>query len=295
MSWGKKICLGTAQFGNIYGITNRNRNELNVKEIKEFLKLLIKNKIEFIDTALNYKNVDKKLKKTKINLNKFNIITKIPAPKIKEKFYKKEIFRKILKSKKILKIKSFYAILIHNCNNLNSEQAKLIRETLAELKKKQITKKIGLSVYNTKDLNFMFKFFTPDLIQVPHNVFDARFMQNKILNKISKYNIELHIRSIFLQGLLLIDLKKMNYKFNKWKKIFEKWDLYCKKNKTSKLDAAVNLAMRNKKIKKVVVGFSNINEFIEFLKIRVKNELTFPKFLTDSEKNIDKLINPYNW
>jgi aryl-alcohol dehydrogenase-like predicted oxidoreductase len=137
MSWSKKICLGTAQFGNIYGITNRNRNELNVKEIKKFLKLLIKNKIEFIDTALNYKNVDKKLKKTKINLNKFNIITKIPAPEIKEKFYKREIFRKILKSKKILKIKSFYAILVHNCNNLNSEQAKLIRDTLAELKKKK--------------------------------------------------------------------------------------------------------------------------------------------------------------
>ena len=105
----------------------------------------------------------------------------------------------------------------------------------------------------------------------------------------------MHVRSIFLQGLLLIDLKKMNLKFSKCKKLFEKWDLYCKKNKTSKLEAAVNLAIRNKKIKKIVVGFSNINEFIEFLKIRVKNELTFPKFLIDSQKNIDQLINPYKW
>ena len=141
----------------------------------------------------------------------------------------------------------------------------------------------------------MFKFFIPDLIQAPHNVFDNRFMQSKILNKIFKYKIELHVRSVFLQGLLLTDIKKMNLKFSKWKKLFEKWDLYCKKNKTSKLEAAVSLAMKNKKIKKIVVGFSNIDEFIEFLKIRVKNKLIVPKFLTDNEKNIDKLINPYNW
>jgi aryl-alcohol dehydrogenase-like predicted oxidoreductase len=295
MNWGNKICLGTAQFGNIYGITNKNKNELDVKEIKKFLILLKKNKIVFIDTALSYKNVDKKLKKTKINLDKFEIITKIPKPKSNEKFYKKKILKKILQSKRTLKIKSFHSILIHNCQDLNTKQAKLIKDTLIELKDKKLTKKIGLSVYNTKDLNFMFKFFIPDLIQVPQNVFDTRFMQSKILNKIFKYNIELHVRSVFLQGLLLIDIKNMNLKFNKWKKLFEKWDLYCKKNKTSKLEAAVNLAMRNKNIKKIVVGFSNIDEFIEFLKIKAKNKLTVPKFLTDNEKNIDKLINPYNW
>lgn len=295
MNWGNKICLGTAQFGNIYGITNRNKIELNINEIKKFLILLKKNKIEFIDTALNYKNVDKKLEKTKINLNRFKIITKIPKPKTKEKFYKRKILRKILKSREILKIKSFHSILIHNCQDLNSKQAKLIRDTLIELKDKKLTKKIGLSVYNAKDLNFMFKFFIPDLIQVPHNVFDNRFMQSKILNKIFKYKIELHVRSVFLQGLLLTDIKNMNLKFSKWKKLFEKWDLYCKKNKTSKLEAAVSLAMKNKKIKKIVVGFSNIDEFIEFLKIRVKNKLIAPRFLTDNEKNIDKLINPYSW
>ena len=42
MKWGNKICLGTAQFGSIYGITNRNKNELKVKEIKKFLILLKK-------------------------------------------------------------------------------------------------------------------------------------------------------------------------------------------------------------------------------------------------------------
>ena len=295
MNWRKKVCLGTAQFGNVYGITNKKKSELSVSEIKKFLILLKKNKIEFVDTALNYKNVDIKLEKTKINLNKFKIITKIPRPKAKEKFYKRKILRKILKSKEILKIKSFNAILIHNCQDLNVKQAKLIKDTLNELKDRKLTKKIGLSVYNPKDLNFMLRFFIPDLLQAPHNVFDARFTQGKILNKIFKNNIELHVRSVFLQGLLLTDMKNINLKFNKWEKLFEKWDLYCKKNKISKLEASVSLAMKNKKIKKIVVGFSNIDEFIEFLKIQVKNKLIFPKFLTDNEKNIDKLINPYNW
>ena len=75
MNWKNKICLGTAQFGKIYGITNKKKKQTSVQEIKNFLLLLKKNKIDFIDTALSYKNVDKKLSKTKINLNKFNIIT----------------------------------------------------------------------------------------------------------------------------------------------------------------------------------------------------------------------------
>ena len=42
MNWGNKICLGTAQFGNIYGITNRNKNELDVKEFKKILNIIKK-------------------------------------------------------------------------------------------------------------------------------------------------------------------------------------------------------------------------------------------------------------
>ena len=67
--WKNKICLGTAQFGNIYGITNKNKKQINVNEVKKFLLLLKKNKINFIDTALSYKNVDKKLSETNIKLN----------------------------------------------------------------------------------------------------------------------------------------------------------------------------------------------------------------------------------
>ena len=295
MEWKKKICLGTAQFGSIYGITNENKKQLSVKKIKEFLILLKKNKIKFIDTALNYTNVDKKLSKTKINLNNFKIIKKIPPPQKKEKFYKKKTLKSILKSKKLLKINNFYAILIHGCQNLNTNQAKLIGDILLELKKKKITLKVGLSLYNIQELDFMLKFFTPDIIQVPHNIFDNRFTQNKILNKISKYNIDLHIRSIFLQGLLLIDPQNINIKFSRWIKLFKKWHFYCTKNKISKLEGAVNFVLRTNKIKKIVVGFANTEEFIEFLKIKTKRKLAVPKLLISKIKNIEKLINPYNW
>ena len=172
MSWKKKICLGTAQFGSIYGITNKNKKQLSVKKIREFLILLKKNKIEFIDTALNYPNVDKKINKTKINLKNFKIITKIPPPKKKDKFYKKKTLKKILESKKLLKIKNFHAILIHGCNNLNLKQVMIIKDILIELKKKKISSKVGLSIYEIKELNFMLKFMIPDIVQVPHNIFD---------------------------------------------------------------------------------------------------------------------------
>ena len=141
MNWKNKICLGTAQFGKIYGITNKNRKQISVQEIKNFLLLLKKNKIDFIDTALSYKNVDNKLSKTKINLNKFNIITKIPKPKKNEDHYVNKINKMILVSKENLRIKSFYAVLLHDCYNLNVKEILKVKDIFANLKKKKSYKK----------------------------------------------------------------------------------------------------------------------------------------------------------
>ena len=92
-----------------------------------------------------------------------------------------------------------------------------------------------------------------------------------------------------------IDPQNINIKFSRWIKLFKRWHFYCKKNKISKIEGAVNFVLKTNKIKKIVVGFTNTEEFIEFLKIKTKKKLTVPKLLISKIKNIEKLINPYNW
>lgn len=295
MNWKNKICLGTAQFGKIYGITNKNKKQTSVQEIKKFLLLLKKNKIDFIDTALSYKNVDKKLSKTKINLNKFNIITKIPRPKQNEDHYVKKISKMILVSKEKLRIKSFYAVLLHDCYNLNVKEILKVKDIFANLKKKNLTKKIGISIYNIQELNFVLKFFIPDLIQIPLSIFDKRFLKKNILKKLSKYRIEVHVRSIFLQGLLLENYDSLKKQFLPWTNLFLRWNNYCIKYQISKLQAATNFIFNNNKVRKVIVGFANIGEFDEFLSLSMSKNKKIPLFKVKKQKNIEKLIKPYNW
>ena len=294
MMWKNKICLGTAQFGDIYGITNKNKKQINVNEVKKFLLLLKKNKINFIDTALSYKNVDKKLSETNIKLNNFNIITKISKPNEK-KSYENMVLKKILESKKRFGIKSFYAVLLHDCHNIKFKDILKIKTAFNLLKKNKLTKKIGISIYNIEELNYILKFFVPDIIQVPLNMFDKRFIRKKILNKLSKYKIEIHARSIFLQGLLLVNPETLKKKFSPWKKLFLRWHNYCNKYQINKLQAASNFIFKKKEIKKIVVGFNSVNEFNEFLSLNAKKYKNIPHLEVKQQKNIDKLINPYNW
>ena len=295
MNWKNKICLGTAQFGKIYGITNKKKKQTSVQEIKNFLLLLKKNKIDFIDTALSYKNVDKKLSKTKINLNKFNIITKIPKPKKNEDHYVNKISKMILVSKENLRIKSFYAVLLHDCYNLNVKEILKVKDIFANLKKKNLTKKIGVSIYNIQELNFVLKFFIPDVIQVPLSIFDKRFLKKNILKKLLKYRIEVHVRSIFLQGLLLENYDSLKKQFLPWKNLFLSWNNYCIKYQMSKLQAATNFIFNNNIVRKVIVGFANIGQFDEFLSLRMSKNKKIPIFKVKKQKNIEKLIKPYNW
>mgnify|MGYP000119621401 CR=1 FL=1 len=132
------------------------------------------------------------------------------------------------------------------------------------------------------------------MLQVPANVFDRTFLEKNFLTDIKKRKIRLHVRSIFLQGALLADMKFIKNKFKKWKKIFHKWDLFCNKNNYSKINVATNFVLKHKSVDKIIVGFYNQNELLEFLKIK-KTHLKIPNFIDKNKKSVEKLTKPYNW
>ena len=114
-----KLCIGTVQLGQPYG-PQKNKKIISLSELSKFVNYLKKNKIKYVDTGLNY-NFDERIKKSKISLKEFNIISKIPSPK-KIKFnYKKKIIIDIRKMLSNLNIKSFYAVLLHDSKNLKKK------------------------------------------------------------------------------------------------------------------------------------------------------------------------------
>ena len=226
-----RLSIGTAQFGMNYGITNQS-GKINFSECKKIIKLAEKNGIFTVDTAPKYGDAEKIL--GKIGVNRWNVTTKLPPTTEFQNFSKKYDVNQIVRnSLKRLKIKSLYGLLIHSSYDFKNNGSKIIKK-LKKLKKNGKIKKIGISITNFEDLKFVLKKLPIDIIQIPFNIFDQRLKNSGMLNTLIAKGIEIHIRSIFLQGLILQNAKQLPQQFIHWKNSWEKLENFTKKKKNFK-------------------------------------------------------------
>ncbi len=266
-----KVVLGTANLASNYGLNNS--NILKKKNTKKFFDFLKKEKIRYLDTAFEYKNNEKILKT--INTNNFKIINKIFIDKTN--LTKEKIFNKIKISLKNLKLKSFYCVMLHNTDFLKNNNNSKIFEILKELKKAKLTKKIGYSIYDKRELDTFYKYFKPDIIQGPLNVFNQELLQSGWLKKLKKDKVEFHARSIFLQGLLLKKRGELPPYFKSYIRHFDRYYAFLKKNKISEISLCLNFIYHLKFVDKLVIGIDSERDLNEILTSKISNKINAKK------------------
>ena len=286
----EKIVIGTAQFQDFYGISNKSITSKTEK--KKIINLAKNHGISFLDTAFSYQNVEEFLGFE--NISNFNVISKIP--KLLNNFQTQNNFeiKKFLEiSLKRLKIDKLYALLLHDASQLND----LTYSQLLELKNKNLIKKIGVSCYSPKNINNMINKYDLDIIQLPYNIIDRRFENHGLLKKLNSKSIEIHARSVFLQGLLLMDQKEIPNYFNKWIKIFNHWDNLTNNNIKKKIAYCLNFALSNDFIDKILIGFNDSKQLINILNF--KKNLFDQNFiqtnLSQLSNDDENLVHPFNW
>lgn len=284
MNLHKKLCIGTALFGMNYGILDN--KQVKSSEIKKIISICKNKKINFFDTSNNYGVSQKKIS----NIGKkTNYISKI--------FIKSftEVNSQVNQIFKELKQKNIYAILIHNSKILLSKKGEGIFLELQKLKKEKKINKIGASFYCPVVMNKVLKKFNLDIVQIPVNVLDNRFVKNNLLKKLKRKKIEIHVRSIFLQGLLLEN--RYPKKIKKFEFIFDKFNMFLKKNNVSALNYCLGYVLKFKEIDKILVGIRNSEDLAEILDFK-KNFYKFNrfnKFTIHNKRELNTLINPLKW
>lgn len=189
-----KLSLGTAQFGFKYGISAR--RQVGANQIGPILELAKQFGIDTIDTAHSYGSAEEILGNH--DLSKFKVITKtLPKQPTAD-----TVLLAFLASLEKLRLKSVYGLLIHQTSDTNLvDQIELLKN----LKDKGYTEKIGVSVYSPYELRSVMKRFTPDLISIPMSIFDQRFTDDDLVSELVGKNVEVHVRSVFLQGVVFMD------------------------------------------------------------------------------------------
>lgn len=285
-----KISLGTAQLGLPYGITN-SHGQISLDNSRLLLDFALKNKINFIDTAISYGDCEQRL--GQIGIKKWDVITKLPKIPEDCKNMSEWVFDQIKSSLKKLDIKQLYGVLLHSPEQLLNKQGALLFKILENLKSDGLCKKIGISIYNPSELDDLMGLFKIDLIQTPFSILDRRIYDSGWLNKLSDKGVEIHARSVFLQGLLLISKEEIPEKFSDWSFLWNDWEAWLNENNLPALDACLSFVNSFSQISKIIVGVNSLEQLSKILNSSFHTKL--PKFPESFYIDDDNLLNPSKW
>ena len=281
------LVIGTAQFGLDYGINNIN-GKITTVEIDKIINFCSLNNLTYFDTAQDYGNAEDILSK----YDNLNIITKA-------KFNGKNTHETINNS--LSKFKNIYCFLLHSFADYKDD----IINTLNEYKMKGCIDNIGISIYNVDEAIIILDDIRINVIQLPINLLDNQWNNPIFLEKLYKRQrdntIEIHARSIFLQGILLTIPSKLPINIDK--KQFIDIDNYMQKLcidfNISRNNLAFTYINSVKWIDKVIIGIDNVEHLINNYNIYNKQETFTEKelhIITEYQKTVNPLIiNPSKW
>ena len=283
----KKIVLGTAQFGLNYGISNK-YGKLKFREVFKILSYCYDKKINFLDTATAYGSSENEIGKFfKLTKKKFKVITKYSFQN------NKSINEQLSKTFNSLGYYP-YAILAHTKKDyLNKKFQKEIKM----LKKKKIIKLCGVSLYSIPELKAILKSKNkPDIIQIPVNLLDKRFLEKKLVKNLKRQSIKIFARSVFLQGLFFKNKKFVLKKFKNIKNKYEKLVSISTKENMNLGELSLNWILNLKQIDKIVIAVDNLDHLKNNLDI-CKKKISKISINQIEKINIDNniIIRPDLW
>jgi len=284
-----RVSIGAAQFGLNYGISNKD-GKVDLNEIDKILQFAKLNEIDTIDTAISYGDSEYRL--GKLGMDNWRIVTKLPEVPEHCTDVSGWVDENIRSSLQLLRRDSVFGLLLHRPNQLSKTFGGELWRVIQSLKKNRVVEKVGFSIYDPSELDELIPEFSPDIVQTPYNILDRRIEVSGWLDRMYEMNIEVHVRSVFLQGLLLMDRVNIPRKFERWSSVWNEWEEWQCQHNTTAIQASLSLPMQDPRISRVIVGVSTLSQLKEIVSFSKSNSFNYPKniFLDDVD-----LINPSRW
>lgn len=283
-----KLALGTVQFGLDYGVNNQSGVTTD-SELVETLALAHNNNIKLLDSATAYGNALERL--GDLNPFPFDIVSKLKPilqPQITPQVID-DCLAEMEFSIKKAKVNKLYAIMFHSSKDLMKPG---INNLVHELNQSGLCKKVGASFYSNDPICDLTDRLNLNIVQLPLSIADQTALQSGTLSNLKRNNCEVHIRSIFLQGLLLME-KKPDY-FSQWSRWFELFKEACKKYNISPMQLCLSFVKNLPEVDKIVVGANNSAQLADIITNYELYNLNSAE-LSGLAINDPLLTNPANW
>ncbi len=288
-----KIGLGTVQWGLDYGVSNTSGRTPG-DEAGRILDLAYGKGVRVLDTAPVYGNSEAVIGGLLRGRSDFRIVTKTPkcaeGAAIGDSV---DALEKSLRgSLRNLGVPGVYALLFHQPSDLLGPYGNALMEKAAEFKELDLVEKIGVSIYEGWEVDAVMERFHMDIVQVPVNVFDQRLLITGRLAALKNGGVELHARSVFLQGLLVMDPGSLPAGLDGARIPLQAFHQFAAGNGITPLQAALGFVTGLPEVDVVLCGVNDVSQLNSIL------EATYPmasdrfSHLTVSDSI---LLNPSKW
>ena len=288
-----KLGLGTVQFGLDYGISNAN-GQVAPDTIRELLGLAASSKVDLLDTAAGYGNSEETLGDCLPRTHAFHIVSKTAAfnKPVIETTDATQLREDALRSLQRLKQERLYGLMMHRPEDLLGPGGDYLFDAMQALKAEGLIEKTGISVYSSEQIERIMDRFPIDMIQLPINILDQRLLANNLLATIKAAGVEVHARSIFLQGLLLMQPEQLPAWFSPGLPTFRRYREALNRQGLSPVQGAAAFIRGIPEIDRTIFGVTHTDQLREIVAaFETPIDFDFSAFAL----NDPALVDPSQW
>lgn len=287
-----RLALGTVQFGLPYGVANT-QGQVSYEQAEAMLGAMRSAGIDTIDTAIAYGGAETVL--GRIGLSGFRLVSKVPALCEPALAVDDWVVSQVEASLERLRVPCLGGLMLHAPDDLLGPHGSDLARGLQRVRDAGLAERIGLSVYSPQQLAALVDRLPLEILQIPLNVFDRRFVETGWMDRLVADNVEVHARSVFLQGLLLMPSDRVPSKFAPFRTLIDGWHSWLASDAAagrSTVQACLAHVASYAGISRLVVGADSLAQLQDIINAASSAPLRAPESLSSPAT---PLINPVQW
>lgn len=284
-----RLAIGTVQFGLPYGVANRTGqvSQENIAAVLDHARSL---GIDTLDTAMDYGDSENRLGQA--GVDRWRVVSKLsPIPDTVMNIAAWGL-ESVAGSLARLRIQKLYGLLLHRSQQLLGPAGNALYAELLALRDQGKVEKIGVSIYGPDELDALCPRFAFDLVQAPFNILDRRLATSGWLSRLHEAGTEVHVRSVFLQGLLLMRASDRPAAFGRWRPLWDQWHGWLEERALTPVQACLGFAFSHPEIDRLVVGVDSLEQLRAIVAGVEATPIAPPAGLTSEDLD---LIDPSRW
>ena len=295
-----KLALGTVQFGMPYGITNTSGQPV-LGEVSDILTRAAQVGLSLLDTAHAYGEAESVLGDLLPSDNPLRIVTKtrpIGRPQIGAAEVEAVADGFALSLSRLCR-PNVYGLMVHYAEDLLAPGGEQLWAVMDEARQAGKVERIGVSVYTPEQARQLLERFPLGLVQLPYNIYDTRFDEGGLLDELAAAGVEVHVRSVFLQGLLLSPTTALPQHFAPVRDHHQRFTQWLAQAGLDPLAACLAPALAHPAIRAVVVGCQSLEQFDEIHQAALRASQVGAETVAELAKtfalNDESFVNPAKW